>query len=115
MKPVCHVDDTDSLAAAAASGVVARPEVTTTCSATLQRVTQLSSPATAGVASHRHVPLAIRGRTVRQCTRERIRKTFGDHRRSTGIGDESPWQSELAPRGRLELAPTERRRSVIVM
>src|SRR5882757_5383339 len=56
MKPVCHVDDTDSLAAAAAAratGAIARPEVTTinnatiTCSATLQRVTQLPSPATA--------------------------------------------------------------------
>src|SRR5882757_8294466 len=56
MKPVCHVDDTDSLAAAAAAratGAIASPEVTTinnetiTCSATPQRVTQLSSPATA--------------------------------------------------------------------
>jgi GH15 family glucan-1,4-alpha-glucosidase len=40
-----------------------------------------------GVASHRHVPLTIRGSTVRQRTRERIRKTFGYRRRNTGIGD----------------------------
>jgi hypothetical protein len=40
-----------------------------------------------GVASHRHVPLAICGSPVRELIRERIRKTFGDHRRNTGIGD----------------------------
>jgi hypothetical protein len=43
------------------------------------------------VASHRHVPLPIRGstvRTVRQRTGKRFRKAFGDHRRDTGIGDQ---------------------------
>ena len=39
------------------------------------------------VSSHGHVPLAIRGSTLRQRTRQGIRETFGYRRRSTGIGD----------------------------
>jgi hypothetical protein len=40
-----------------------------------------------GVASHSHVPPAVRGSTFREHTGEGIREAFRDRHRNTGVGD----------------------------